>query len=64
MDRAYAAKTFALYPQARVYTDYRVMLEKEKGIDAVVIATPDHTHAVITMAVPAGRASTSSARSR
>ena len=26
------------------------MLEKEKGIDAVVIATPDHTHAPITLA--------------
>ena len=51
VDRAYAAKTVALYPQARLYRDYRVMLEKEKGIDAVVIATPDHTHAVITMAV-------------
>ena len=51
VDSAYAAKTFALYPQAKVYKDYRVMLEQEKGIDAVVIATPDHTHAVITMAV-------------
>ena len=51
VDSAYAAKTIALYPQAKVYKDYRVMLEKEKGIDAVVIATPDHTHAVITMAV-------------
>jgi hypothetical protein len=50
VDSAYAAKTFALYPKATVYTDYRIMLEKEKGIDAVVIATPDHTHAVITMA--------------
>jgi len=50
VDRGYAAKTFALYPQARVYKDYRLMLEKEKGIDAVVVATPDHTHAVITMA--------------
>ena len=50
VDRDYAAKTFALYPKATVYTDYRVMLEKQKDIDAVIIATPDHTHAVITMA--------------
>ena len=50
VDRAYAAKTFALYPKATVYTDYRVMLEKQKDIEAVVIATPDHTHAMITMA--------------
>jgi predicted dehydrogenase len=50
VDSAHAAKTFALYPQARVYTDYRVMLEKETSIDAVVVATPDHTHAVIAMA--------------
>ena len=50
VDRDYAAKTIALYPKATVYTDYREMLEKEKGIDAVVIATPDHTHATITLA--------------
>jgi hypothetical protein len=50
VDSAYAAKTVALYPQARFYKDYRVMLEKEKDIDAVVVATPDHTHAVVTMA--------------
>jgi predicted dehydrogenase len=50
VDKAYAAKTFALYPNAKVYTDYREMLETEKSIDAVVIATPDHTHAPITMA--------------
>jgi predicted dehydrogenase len=50
VDREYAAKTIALYPKATLYTDYRVLLEKEKGIDAVVIATPDHTHAMITMA--------------
>jgi hypothetical protein len=50
VDTDYSAKTRALYPRAAFYTDYRVMLEKEKGIDAVVIATPDHTHAVITMA--------------
>ena len=50
VDQAYAAKTFALYPEATVYTDYLVMLEKQKDIEAVIIATPDHTHAMITMA--------------
>lgn len=34
------------FPMARKYKDFRVMLEKEgKNIDAVVVATPDHTHA-------------------
>jgi len=28
-----------------VYADYRKMLEAEKGLDAVVVSTPDHTHA-------------------
>jgi predicted dehydrogenase len=32
------------------YTDYRQMLEQQKDIDAVVIATPDHLHAVIASA--------------
>ena len=38
------------YTKAKKYKDYRTMLDKEKGIDAVVIATPDHTHAVIAVA--------------
>jgi len=37
-------------PKAARYTDYREMLEKQKKIDAVVIATPDHTHALIALA--------------
>lgn len=46
----HAAGTFKKYPQAKTYKDYRVMLDKEdKNIDAVIIATPDHTHAVIGM---------------
>lgn len=49
VDHAYAAQTFKRYPQAKVYCDYREMLDKEKSIDAVMIATPDHTHAVIAM---------------
>ncbi|MCE2695268.1 MAG: Gfo/Idh/MocA family oxidoreductase, partial [Verrucomicrobiaceae bacterium] len=36
---------------AAVYSDYRVLLEKEKSLDAVVIATPDHWHATICRAV-------------
>lgn len=45
-----AAGTFKQYPKARQYRDFRKMLDKEdKNIDAVVVATPDHTHAVATM---------------
>ena len=47
LDRA--AETFKRYPKAKKYRDFRVMLEQEKGIDAVVVATPDHNHAPATM---------------
>jgi predicted dehydrogenase len=40
-------------PKATRYQDYREMLEKQKDIDAVMIATPDHTHAVIALAAMA-----------
>jgi len=45
-----AKKSFEEYPEAKRYKDYRVMFE-EMGdeIDAVIIATPDHTHACIAM---------------
>src|ERR1044071_5079727 len=50
VDSKYAAKTFAKYPDAKQFTDYRVMLDKMgKEIDGVVIGTPDHAHAVIAM---------------
>jgi predicted dehydrogenase len=39
-----------LLPNAKRYSDYRVMLDKQKDIDAVVIATPDHMHAPIALA--------------
>ena len=33
------------FPKAKKYADYRIMLDKEKNIDAVTISTPDHVHA-------------------
>jgi predicted dehydrogenase len=45
-----AAKTFQKYPNAKQYKDFRAMFDKEKGIDAVTISTPDHTHAIAAMA--------------
>ncbi|HOZ49979.1 MAG TPA: Gfo/Idh/MocA family oxidoreductase [Candidatus Hydrogenedentes bacterium] len=50
VDDAYAAATYNRYPNAKKYRDFRVMLEKEKDIDAVVVGTPDHLHAVVSMA--------------
>jgi len=49
VDWGYAAPTFAKYPLAKKYKDFREMLDKEKGIDAVVVGTPDHAHAVVSM---------------
>ena len=44
------AKTFQKFPKARRFKDFRVMFDKmEKEIDAVIVATPDHTHAVASM---------------
>jgi len=36
----------ALFPQAKTFSDYRILLKDMKNqIDAVVVSTPDHTHA-------------------
>ncbi len=52
-----AGPGFEMFPDAKRYKDYRIMLEKEdKNIDAVVITTPDHVHIPATvMAMEMGK---------
>ncbi len=50
VDHQYAGHIIKGYPKAKLYTDWREMLEKDKSIDAVMIATPDHNHAPIAAA--------------
>jgi predicted dehydrogenase len=51
VDWRQAAGTFRRHPNATKYKDFREMLDKEdKNIDAVVVATPDHVHAVASIA--------------
>ena len=38
------------WPRATRYTDFREMLERQKDIDAVLVATADHSHAMIAAA--------------
>lgn len=49
VDSKNAAETFKKFPNARKYSDFRRMLEKEKNIDAVTVSTPDNIHAVAAM---------------
>jgi len=54
LDRA--AGTINNFPKAKLYRDYRELIGKQKDIDAVMIATPDHIHAPASiMAMGAGR---------
>jgi len=50
VDDVYAARTYKLWPEAKRFRDYREMFDAlTREIDAVLIGTPDHTHAVVTM---------------
>jgi hypothetical protein len=57
LDHGLAAKVFQAYPEAKRYHDFRQLFDKEsKNFDAVIIGTPDHTHAVIlAQALQAGK---------
>jgi predicted dehydrogenase len=50
VDYDYAGNVFKSYPKATKYQDFRIMLEKQRDIEAVIIATPDHTHALAAAA--------------
>lgn len=51
VDWRQARGIFDRYPNAKRYKDFREMLDKEdKNIDGVVVGTPDHTHAIVSMA--------------
>ncbi|MBK9013571.1 MAG: Gfo/Idh/MocA family oxidoreductase [Saprospiraceae bacterium] len=51
VDDARAKATYEMFPKVPHYRDFRKMLDaQDKQIDAVVITTPDHTHAVAAMA--------------
>src|SRR5882672_569442 len=44
-------ESFEKYPEAARYKDFRKMIDDhQKDFDAVVVATPDHTHAAATLA--------------
>ena len=57
-----AKRAFEAYPKAKKYKDFRKMLDKEKGIDAVIVAIPDFMHA--TAAIWAMERNTSMWRNR
>ena len=51
VDQRRADETHNKYPHTKRYTDFRKLLDELHGqIDAVVVSTPDHTHAVAAVA--------------
>lgn len=56
VDLDHAAGTIKKYPNAKLHRDFRRLIEQQKDIDAVVVATPDHIHAPASiLAMRSGR---------
>lgn len=49
VDMAQTGEIRKRFPEARIYQDWRQLLDKEKRLSSANISTPDHMHAAITM---------------
>jgi predicted dehydrogenase len=49
VDLARAAEVRRLFPSARIYQDWRQLLDRERELTSANVSTPDHMHAPITM---------------
>jgi predicted dehydrogenase len=49
VDLRRAAEVKRLFPDVKVYQDWRELLDREKDLHSVNVSTPDHMHAPITM---------------
>ncbi len=48
--KAHLGQAAEAYPQAKLFTDWRRLLDASQEIDAVIVSTPDHMHAPISLA--------------
>jgi predicted dehydrogenase len=49
VDQRFATRVAQGFPEAKIYSDFREMLETHPDLDAVMVATPDHNHAVVAV---------------
>ncbi|MDX9972573.1 MAG: Gfo/Idh/MocA family oxidoreductase [FCB group bacterium] len=50
VDETFLGKAAELFPKAKLYRDYREMLDKEhKNLDGITITIPDHMHASVAL---------------
>ena len=50
VDRKRLGQAATWHPKAKTYADYRRLFDAEKGLNAVFVATPDHSHFLAVMA--------------